>query len=211
MSDAGLTLYVDAFFISPYALSSFVALEEKGLPYDLVTVPLHERAQLRPEYGARTNRVPSLRHDTLWIAESSAIAEYLEDAFPGRPRLLPADLAERAIAREIMSWVRSDLSSIRQERGTHTVFYDEPIAALSETAQRDVARLVRAASAWVHGDTLFEEWCLADADLAMMLMRLRKRDAHLLPEGLVRYVDASWSRPSVQKWATHARPTYRPY
>ena len=33
-----LTLYTDGFFISPYAFSGFVALEEKGLPYQIEPV-----------------------------------------------------------------------------------------------------------------------------------------------------------------------------
>ena len=35
-----LTLYVDGFWISPYALSAFVALEEKGLPFTVKEVKL---------------------------------------------------------------------------------------------------------------------------------------------------------------------------
>ena len=38
-----LTLWVDAFWISPYAFSAFVALEEKGLDYAVEIVPLHEQ------------------------------------------------------------------------------------------------------------------------------------------------------------------------
>ena len=34
-----LTLYVDAFCISPYAFSCFVALREKGVAFDVRAVP----------------------------------------------------------------------------------------------------------------------------------------------------------------------------
>jgi glutathione S-transferase len=208
--EVSLTLYIDAFSISPYALSAFVALEEKELPYELVEVPLHEKAQLRTAYGARTNRVPSLRHDELWLSESIAIAEYLAETFPfpDHPRLFPADLKERAICREVMSWVRSDLMSIREERGTHTVFYDEPVQPLGDVARRDVARLVRFAEALVHGPTLFASWCIADVDLAMMLMRLRNDG---LPKALLEYAHANWQRPSVKKWCERRRSPYVPY
>ena len=40
-----LTLYVDGFWISPYALSAFVALEEKGLPYTVKEVKLNKKEQ----------------------------------------------------------------------------------------------------------------------------------------------------------------------
>src|SRR5262249_42899388 len=119
---ADLTLWVDAFFISPYAFSSFVALEEKGLPYDVHEVAMHKAENRAPDYARRslTARVPMLRHGDLHLSESSAIAEYLDDTFPNTPRLLPADVRQRARARQVMAWVRSDLMPIREERSTNT-------------------------------------------------------------------------------------------
>src|SRR5512133_3747509 len=98
---ADLTLWVDAFWISPYAFSSFVALEEKQLACDVEEVAMHRTENRAPEYARRslTARVPMLRHRDLYLSESSAIAEYLEEAFPGSPRLLPDDLHQRARAR----------------------------------------------------------------------------------------------------------------
>ena len=88
-------------------------------------VPVHEGARA-PGYADRslTARVPMLRHGDFYLSESSAIVEYLEDAFPGTPRLLPADVRQRARARQLMAWVRSDLMPIREERSTHTLFYE---------------------------------------------------------------------------------------
>ncbi len=40
MPTNNLRLYVDARFASPYAMSAFVALTEKGLPFDMTTVDL---------------------------------------------------------------------------------------------------------------------------------------------------------------------------
>ena len=47
-----LQLYVDARMTSPYAMSAFVALTEKGLPFTLQTVDLAVQAQHAPEYTA---------------------------------------------------------------------------------------------------------------------------------------------------------------
>ena len=56
-----LLLNIDAFSISPYAMSAFVALEEKGVPYTLVHVGIHagEGARDRP----RGDGVDPLRPD----------------------------------------------------------------------------------------------------------------------------------------------------
>ena len=55
-----------------------------------------------------TGTAPVLQHGSLWIGESLAIVEYLEETFapPAWPRLLPADVRDRAHARELSSWLR---------------------------------------------------------------------------------------------------------
>lgn len=211
---ADLTLWVDAFWISPYAFSSFVALEEKRLEYDVEEIAMHRAEYRAPEYARRsiTARVPMLRHRDFHLSESSTIAEYLEDAFPGTPRVLPEEVRQRARARQIMAWVRSDLLPIRAERSTETIFYGIPTKPLSEAAQQAVAKLLAAADAWIPdgATTLFGRFSVADADLALMLQRLGK-NGHPLGDKVQRFVDAIWSRPSVRKWVEKKRPTYIPY
>ncbi len=209
-----LTLWVDAFFISPYAFSSFVALEEKKLPYALVEVPMHEAAHRTPDYVQRsmTGRIPMLRHGDFHLSESSAIAEYLEDAFPASPRIFPADVRDRARARQIMAWVRSDLMPIREERSTNTVWYEPATEPLSEKARAAAAKLLAATEALLPpgGTSLFGTFSIADADLTLMLQRLGK-SGHSLGEKIQRFVDAVWSRPSVRKWTERKRATFIPY
>src|SRR5262249_39363329 len=175
---ADLTLWVDAFFISPYAFSSFVALEEKQLPYELEEVAMHRAENRAPDYARHslTARVPMLRHGDFFLSESSAIAEYLDDTFPGAPRLLPADLQQRARARQVMAWVRSDLMPIREERSTNTIFYDPATEPLSAKAQQAATKLLAATDALLApgATSLFGSFSIADADLPMMLQRLGK-------------------------------------
>lgn len=52
--------------------------------------------------------VPSLLVDGTVLAESMAIAEYLEEAFPHR-RLLPENALDRALVREICEYVNSTI------------------------------------------------------------------------------------------------------
>ncbi|KAG0921324.1 hypothetical protein G6F31_020373 [Rhizopus arrhizus] len=74
---------------------------------------------------ALTARVPALTHEGFNLTESSVIAEYLEDVFPApeHAALYPQAIRERARARQLQAWLRSDLGALRQERPTETVFY----------------------------------------------------------------------------------------
>src|SRR5262249_50730021 len=147
MTDPGsLRLYSDSFWISPYVFSAFVGLREKGLPFEVSEVSLSDGAQLRPDYRDRslTARVPALEHDGFWLSESSAFVEYLDEAFPAPtyPRLLPRDLRERARARQLMAWLRSDLAALREERATHTMFYERATQPLSAAGAHAAAKLI---------------------------------------------------------------------
>ena len=209
-----LTLYVDGFYISPYALSAFVALEEKGLPYRIEEVSLPEQQQKDASYRARTGRVPALKHGEYWLAESQAIAEYLAETFPfpHHPRLFPADLKERGICREVQAWLRSDLMPIREERSTETVWYRKSDQPLSPAAQRASEKLVAVCDQLITEgrNTLFDAWCIADIDLAMMLQRLNL-NGDPLPKKVRAYAEANWARPSVQKWNALPRKPYVKY
>jgi glutathione S-transferase len=211
---ADLTLWVDAFWISPYAFSSFVALEEKQLPYDVQEVAMHRAENRAPDYARRslTARVPMLRHGDFYLSESSAIAEYLDDAFPDTLRVLPADVRQRARARQVMAWVRSDLMTIREERSTNTIFYEPATEPLSRAAERSATKLLAAADALLSpgATSLFGAFSIADADLTLMLQRLGK-SGHPLGDKVQRFVDATWGRPSVRKWVERKRATFVPY
>lgn len=204
-------LYIDAQFLSPYAMSAFVTLTEKGLPFELLSIDLAARQNQAPDYASvsLTRRVPALSEGDFHLAESTAIAEYLEERFPapGHRAVYPADMHERAKAREIQAWLRSDLMPLRQERPSEVVFYGEGYAPLSDAAKVAAAKLVAGAQGLLQGrDKLFGQWCIADTDLAMMLNRLAMHGDQL-PESLRHYAQAQWQRPSVQQWARQAQAT----
>jgi glutathione S-transferase len=211
-----LTLYIDSFSISPYAFSAFVALEEKGVPYTLAPVSLPDKAHHEAKYlgSSMTGRVPAIDHDGFWLAESGAIVDYLDDAFPAPKfkRALPEDIKDRARARMVLDWIRSDLMPIREERATHTMFYaraDKPLSPAGEAAAK---RLYDTASRLLPdgATSLFGAWSQADSDLAFMLQRLIL-NGHDVPQKLRAFAEAQWARPSVQKWVTTKRPAYVPY
>ena len=198
-----LTLYVDANYESPWALAVFVALEEKQLPYELATKRLSAKETFEPGYGARTRKIPALRRGDFWLAESMAIIEYLAESFPfpKHPRLYPENLEERAMCREVQLWLRTDFMPIRQERPTSTFYFARATTQLSADALEAMKKLVEAVEPLLaHGrPTLFAQWCIADAELAVMLQRLNSNGTTLPPK-LKAYAEANWARPSVAKW-----------
>ena len=203
-----LGLYVDSTFASPYAMSVFVTLVEKKLDFDLRTVDLEGGEQRLPAYRdlALTGRVPALVHGDLVLGESSAIIDYLEEAFPapGHRAVLPADMQKRARARQVQAWLRSDLPALRTDRNTGVIFFAPVPTPLSAAGQADAERLIHIAERLVDGENLFGQWCIADTELALMLNRLVRNDDPV-PRRLADYAARQWQRASVQQWMAQPR------
>jgi glutathione S-transferase len=209
MSEPKLTLYAESGWVSPWVFHVMVALEEKRLPYQLELVPLPipeaDRARLRER--AILPKVPVLVDGDAWITESLAISEYLAERYPApeRPRLFPADLVQRARARQIMSALRTGFFALREERPTTTIFGNPNAKPMSEKAKAEADELVRIASALIRpgATSMFGEWCIADADLALALRRL-VANGDPVPQAVADYTAAQWARPSLQKFMGHA-------
>ncbi len=213
MQEPEFLLYVDSRFASPYAMSAFVALQEKGLPFELLTLDLGARENYAPNFAATslTCRVPTLVHDDFSISESSAIAEYLEELYPapGYAPVYPRDVRKRARARQVQAWLRSDLMPIRTERPTTVIFSKRVDTPLSEDARGAAEKLFRIADALLSqagAPFLFGEWSIADVDLAILLNRLAMNGDDMPPR-LAAYAAAQWQRPSVQRWVKLTRET----
>ncbi len=184
-----LVLFVDAFFTSPFDFRCHVALEEKGLDFAVSRVMVTEDQGLTPSYKelSLTARVPGLMHGDFWLAESLAIIEYLEEAFPAPewPRLYPADVRARARARQVLAFFGSDLQTLVSERPSWMIFYPTKAPPLSPAA-RAVA-----------------------GDLTWALLRLARTGETLAP-ALQAFVDANLARPSVRRFLEHERPPNPP-
>ncbi len=87
---ADVTLYGSPF--SNFVRSTRLALEEKGVPYELEPAALKDPDYRRLHPFAR---MPALRHGEFRIGESFAIMRYVDDAFDG-PALQPVDPRDRA-------------------------------------------------------------------------------------------------------------------
>lgn len=201
---SNLVLYTDANFISPWAMAAYVALTEKGVAFDVHPMDLARGDQRQPAYLALsgTGKVPLLVQGDFALAESSAMIEYVEDAFPGAA-LYPKDLRQKARARQIQAWLRTDLAVIRQERSSDHIFRKpaSPLPALSVAARQAADKLIAFTQHLLpHGAKhLFGAWCIADFELAFMLNRM-VAVGDPVPTPVADYVRHQWDRPSVQRW-----------
>ena len=98
---------------STYARTARLALEEKGVDYDLVEVDLLGGAAKASAHLARHpfGKVPAFEHDGFAVYETDVIMRYISAAFPGKD-LEPEDAKGRArMAQAIsiigaMAWTR---------------------------------------------------------------------------------------------------------
>jgi glutathione S-transferase len=185
-----------------------VALEELRVPYSLDPIhrPIAKDVADRLRDHALLPKVPCLVDGDFWLTESSAISEYLAEAYPppSHPRLLPADRQQRARARQVMSWLRTSLMGLREVRPTSSVFLRPVTGPLSDNAKKNVEELIGVTTKLLPSDrnTLFDDWSIADADLALMLMRL-VANGDAVPEQISEYALTQWQRPSIRKYLAH--------
>jgi glutathione S-transferase len=97
-------------FVSPYVRKVLACLNLKGVPY--VVDPI------TPFFGdddyqhmSPLRRIPVLIDGDLSISDSTVIAAYVEEAFPGHP-LLPADPRDRAKARWLEEYADTRLGEL---------------------------------------------------------------------------------------------------
>jgi glutathione S-transferase len=205
-----LVLHGNDRYTSPYVFSVFVTLTEKKVPFRLEVLSLERKEHQRPGYADRTytGKVPALRHGDFWLAESSAIDEYVDEAFPppAHPRIYPEDPRERARVRMVQAFLRSDLGPLRQERPTSTFFLDEKVGPLSAAARASADRLVGVAERVLPPGAAFiaRSFSPGDADLALMLQRL-VHNGDPCPERLARWANEIFRRPSIREWLAKTR------
>jgi glutathione S-transferase len=208
---AKVILYGEKHWDSPYVFTTFVALLEKGIPFEVRLLDLEAGDQRASPYrqASLTGRVPAIDHEGFVLSESTAIVEYLDEVFPAPefPRLLPEDPRERARARQIMAWIRSDMLPLREERSTETMFFEPSTKPLGPAARAAADKLIFLVDQAVPDDrtTLFGKFCMADADLGFVLHRLIL-NGDPVPDKAQHYAAAQWSRQSIRDFVERERP-----
>lgn len=90
---------------SPYVWRIRYALAHKGINCEPVPLGFTEIATA---FGGRFKTVPVIEHGNIVLAESWDIAEYLDQAFPGRPALFSGEV-ERAMVRLTDAWFTPEI------------------------------------------------------------------------------------------------------
>ena len=88
-----------------------IALGLKGLDYENIPVDLRQGAHKQPAYTGRNSfaGVPMLDAAGRDRAQSMAILEWLDEAFPEAPALLPHSMEDRFTARELAYAIATEL------------------------------------------------------------------------------------------------------
>ena len=199
--------------LSSFCQKALVALYENDTPFEPVIVDLGDPAQrdsllkLWP-----IGKFPILRDDARdqTIAESSIIIEYLDQFYPGRTRLVPADpeLAWQTRLRDRFYdlYVNVPMQKIVTDRlrpdGQHDPFGVDEARRTLRTAYDMIAREM-AEKRWAMGDAFTMADCAAAPALAYATMVEPFGDAHT-PAGA--YLRRLHERPSFARAWREAEP-----
>lgn len=193
---------------SPYAWKVWLALEHKGIPYELKMLSFDKGDTKTPEFLAVNPRakVPAIVEDGVAVSESSVIVEYLEDRYPWKP-LLPKDAAGRATARRIAAEADEYLAETVERLFNLTLYAKQApaaadIAAAQEHALSEIARLEKILTA----DYLIGEISIADFTAYPHVRLLQRVDERSPGKGIAR----RQLPPKVAAWAgrIEAMPYY---
>ena len=113
-----MALLLHDYFRSSASHRVRIALNLKGLPYRQQSHHLRKGEQRAPDYLHINPQgfVPALADGDVVITQSVAIIEYLEEAYPDTPRLLPATPSGRARVRSLSAVVATDTHPLNNLR-----------------------------------------------------------------------------------------------
>lgn len=197
-----LTLFGDGRYWSPWVLSVWTALKEKGIPFQYEPLDYKNSDVLKGQYLKDTlnGKVPSLRVDGHVLSESLAILEWLEETYPRKP-LYPADAFARARDRMILTYLRSDFAELRRCMPFEGLYGGSAGEPPTPEARAQVERLLELVETRGRGDPT-----LADFDLAAMMRRpIHYRHDLSGHPGAVAFSDALWNRPSMRSFWQQAK------
>jgi glutathione S-transferase len=203
---------------SPYAWRVWLALEHKGIAYELKPMSYDAGDFKSPAFQALNprRRVPVIEDDGFVLYESAAIVEYLEDRQPGEPRLFSADLRQRAVQRRMVREADQYVATALEEL-VEAVLFTPPERRSQPHIDAACAALKTELASWetvIAGDYLAGPLSAVDFTLfpeIALVWRIGERNPGLVPADLVGPSLGAWMRrmealPVVQKtWPPHWR------
>jgi glutathione S-transferase len=202
-----MTLKLCGFSASNYHNKIKMQLLEKGVPFEEVLVwPAQDEAHL-----ARSPRgkLPYIEVDGRTVAETSVIAEYLEEAYP-QPPLLPRDPLERAKVRELAVFLDLHVELVVRRIYAEAFFGGTVSDETKKQVEKDLSRGVKAVtqlakfSPFVAGPALTLADCSAAQHLPLVGMATKRvygRDFTEPYPQIAEYVRMMNQRPSTQRIA----------
>ena len=188
---------------SSWSLRGALALELAGVPYEETLVKLNQPdTRQRLLAFSATAKVPLLQSEHGVIADSLAIAEYLNERHP-EARLWPEDVAARAQARSACAQMHSGFFALRGAM-PFDLSRDQALESVPLEVQIDIDRIVALWSecrlaAKDSGPFLFGKPSLADAFFAPVAVRLRTYRVEV-PAEAATYIETIYQWPAFQAW-----------
>ena len=188
---------------SSWSLRGALALELAGTPYEETLVKLNQPdTRQRLLAFSATAKVPLLQSEHGVIADSLAIAEYLNERHPDA-RLWPEDIAARAQARSACAQMHSGFFALRGAM-PFDLSRDQALESVPLDVQVDIDRIVALWSecrlvAKDSGPFLFGRPTLADAFFAPVAVRLRTYRVEVPAESAA-YIETIYQWPAFQAW-----------
>lgn len=157
-------LKLHGFRVSNYHNKVLIALLEKGVPHeeDASVKPSQDEAYLAL---SPMGKVPYAEIDGVRLCESSAILEYLEDAYPAKPLLPKAPLA-RAKVRELTAVMELHMELVARRLYGRVFFGGTLSDAAKAAVEKDLAKGIRAFAALAKFEPFIAGGELSIADCA---------------------------------------------
>jgi glutathione S-transferase len=203
---------------SPYAWRVWLALEHKRMPYELTQMSYDAGDFNKPAFLALNprHRVPVIVDDGFVLYESAAIVEYLEDKQPEGPRLLSADLHQRAVQRRMVREADQYFSAALESLVEAVLFTPQQRWSQEriEAAFADISNELKTWETVIAGDYLGGILSAVDFTLypqIALVQRIVRRNPGLLATDLFGPRISAWMRrmealPCTQKtWPPHWR------
>lgn len=99
---------------SPYSQRVNIALLEKGISFEPITVDFAEKQQLLHDTNPVWSKVPVLIHADKSVAESLNILEYLDEVWPAKVPLMPKGAYERSQVRFWADYIQKELTAFNE-------------------------------------------------------------------------------------------------